>query len=493
MVIKGKSRTNGGQLAAYLLKLDGNERIQIIEHNSPHETLSETFRDWEVLADGVDGKKYLYHAQINPEARYAMTPEQYERAADVLETELRFTGQPRVIVFHEKDDGRQHAHVVWHRIDVEKMSLIDDGWNYLANERASLALEQEFGHELVPGKHAKRDRQLQPEFPREETNLTEQQQAKRAGLDPKEFKAMIQQLHQQSDNAHAFKTALEEKGFILASGERGYTLVDEHGGIYNLARQLKEKKAQVEQFMAALPLSSLPTVEEAKVLQREKTPEPEPPKQPEQQPTAKTPKPEEQAQEPTAPQPHKPTPEFLADLEKALKERHDREGRELTHRQETERKNTNEAFDDGLKEKLAERRALQKAELDPIYSTGEEYSDKWMRRFIEIMKHRWNPAAAEQQRLERQQKIDEIKTRHRIERDTMRQNLKMERDAALDDLKAIHDKQQADHAAKYPEELARYKQEHEAAQKLIAQMEEKKRQEELTKKPDEPDPPKPSL
>ena len=202
MVIKGKSRTNGRQLAAYLLKLDDNERIQILEHNSPHDTLSETFRDWEVLADGVDGKKYLYHAQINPDARYAMTPEQYERAADVLETELRFTGQPRVIVLHEKEDGRQHVHVVWHRIDPEKMTLLDDGWNYVANERASLALELEFGHELVPGKHAKRDRQKQPEFPRAITDA-EQQQANRAGIDPKEFKQHVTGIYHQCDSGHA--------------------------------------------------------------------------------------------------------------------------------------------------------------------------------------------------------------------------------------------------------------------------------------------------
>ena len=194
MVIKGKSRTNAGQLAAYLLKLDGNERIHIIEHNSLHDTLSETFRDWEVLADGVDGKKYLYHAQINPQARYAMTPEQWERAADVLETELGYTGQPRVIVCHEKDDGRQHVHVVWHRIDPEKMSLLEDGWNYLAHERASLALELEFGHEMVPGKHAKRDREKQPEFPRAKYDRDEAQQFDRIKIDPEEFKALITQI-----------------------------------------------------------------------------------------------------------------------------------------------------------------------------------------------------------------------------------------------------------------------------------------------------------
>jgi hypothetical protein len=116
-----------------------------------------------------------------------------------------------------------------------------------------------------------------------------------------------------------------------------------------------------------------------------------------------------------------------------------------------------------------------------------------MRRFIEVLKHRWDPSAAEQQRHEREQKIQEIKTRHRIEIETTIQTSKMEREQALNDLKAIHDRQRQDHAAKYQAELTRYIAEEERARKLTQQMEEEKIQKELTKKPDEPDPPKPSL
>lgn len=495
MIIKGKARGSASQLASYLLRLGTNERIEILEHLSPHATLSETFRDWEFLAQGTNGVKSVYHAQINPAAEYRMTPEQWLRSVEVLEKELGYTGQPRAIVLHQKPDkdgiDREHIHVVWQRTDIDSMTLKTDSQNYAAHERASLALEREFGHEIVPGKHEKRDRQKQPEFPRADATHAEKQQAERTGIDLKQFREHIKDLYKQSDTGQAFKAAVESEGLILAAGDRGYAVIDEHGTIHNLARCTKDKTPIINQFMTDVPLDTLPTVEEAKALQRDRIPEP--PKQPEQPPTAETPKPEEQSQEPTTPQPDKPTPELLTDLEKALKKRHEQEGEAIKQRQEQERKGVSEAFDDGLKERLAERRALQKADLDPLYSTAEEYSDRWMKRFIEILKHRWNPAAAEQQRLERQQKIDEIKTRHRIEHDTMRQNLKMEREQALDDLKAIHEKQQRDHAAKYPEELTRYKQEQEAAQKLIKQMEEKKRQEELTKKPDEPDPPHPSL
>ena len=127
-------------------------------------------RDWQLISAGTRGALGLYHANISPDARYAMTPEQWQRAVDVLEKELGFDGQPRAVVVHEKH-GRQHIHVVWQRTDIDTMTLVSDSFNYVAHERASMALEREFGHEHVPGKHAKRNREKQPEFPKEEMSI----------------------------------------------------------------------------------------------------------------------------------------------------------------------------------------------------------------------------------------------------------------------------------------------------------------------------------
>jgi hypothetical protein len=44
----------------------------------------------------------------------------FELAADEVERVLGLEGQPRAIVFHEKE-GRRHAHVVWSRIDARAM------------------------------------------------------------------------------------------------------------------------------------------------------------------------------------------------------------------------------------------------------------------------------------------------------------------------------------------------------------------------------------
>src|SRR5207244_94981 len=155
------------------------------------------------LADGTkQGKKGLYHAQIAPHGRYQMTPEQWMRSVDVLEEELGLTGQPRAVILHEKD-GKEHVHVVWQRTDLETMKFISDSNNYQAHERASQKLEQEFGHEEVPGKHSKRKKKEQPP-------LDEAQRLKDTAL-----KETIARLYEQSDNAQVFRTALEQEGYIL--------------------------------------------------------------------------------------------------------------------------------------------------------------------------------------------------------------------------------------------------------------------------------------
>ena len=128
-----------------------------------------------------------------------MTPAQWARAVEVLEKELGLEGQPRAVVLHEKH-GREHIHVVWARTDLDTMTMRSDSMNFAAHERASQALELEFGHEAVPGKHAKRDREKQPEFPKAEVHHDEWQQAERAGISIEERRAQLAALQRASDN-----------------------------------------------------------------------------------------------------------------------------------------------------------------------------------------------------------------------------------------------------------------------------------------------------
>ena len=221
MIAKGKSRAEPAQLASYLLRVhtrDGDQRVEVLELQSGTDSLRETFLDWHSVGLGTRGEKTLYHAQISPAPGYAMTTEQWKRTADILGEELGLENHDRVLVLHDKGE-HPHLHVVWQRADVETMTMWDDGHNYMKHERASRRMELEFGQDFVPGKHAKRDRKKQPEFPSAETNHAEWQQGERTGITAAERKNQITALKQASDGAVAFKAALEEQGYILAKGQ----------------------------------------------------------------------------------------------------------------------------------------------------------------------------------------------------------------------------------------------------------------------------------
>lgn len=272
MIIKGKSRAAPSQLARHLGRADTNERIEVLQLDSAGST-AQAFRDWQTYTLATKGKLGLYHANIDPDAKYEMTPQQWMRAVDILEEELGLQGQPRAVVMHEKN-GREHIHVVWARADMDTLTLRSDSMNYQAHERASLRMEQEFGHEHVPGKHAKRDRDAQPDFPSADVSHDEWQQAERSGLGHKDRKAQVTGLYEASDSGLAFKAALEDAGYMLARGDRrDFVILDEDAKVHSLGRQLPGvKEKDLRAFMVDIDPDNLPSVSEARALIREAEP-----------------------------------------------------------------------------------------------------------------------------------------------------------------------------------------------------------------------------
>ncbi|MBD3774161.1 MAG: relaxase/mobilization nuclease domain-containing protein [Rhodobacteraceae bacterium] len=281
MIIKGKSRAGPSQLARHLGRADTNERVEILQLDSAG-TTEQAFRDWQTYTLATNGKLGLYHANIDPDAKYEMTRDQWWRAVEVLEEELGLQGQPRAVVLHEKN-GREHIHVVWARTDMDTMKLRVDGWNFVAHERASLRLEQEFGHEHVPGKHAKRDRENQPEFPKAEVSHDEWQQSERGGIGHVQRRAQVKALFEASDTGLAFKASLEDAGYVLARGDRrGFVILDDAAKVYSLSDQLPGVRAKdLRAFMVGIDLDNLPSVKEARALLRD-TARPEPNRDPNQ-------------------------------------------------------------------------------------------------------------------------------------------------------------------------------------------------------------------
>ncbi len=288
MIIKGKSRAGPSQLARHLGRADTNERVELVELGWGGDSIHDAFRDWQVISEGTKGRLGLYHANIDPDAKYEMTPQQWTRAVEILEEELGLQGQPRAVVLHEKN-GREHIHVVWARTDMDSMTLRSDSQNYQAHERASLRMEQEFGHEHVPGKHAKRDRDAQPEFPDAAIQHDEWQQAERGGMGHRDRKAQVTSLYEASDSGTAFKAALEDAGYVLARGDRrDFVILDEDARVQSLGRQIAGVKAKdLRAFMADIDPDSLPSVKDARTAIRDAArQEPAAPEQPAAEPNA---------------------------------------------------------------------------------------------------------------------------------------------------------------------------------------------------------------
>jgi hypothetical protein len=317
MIIKGASRASPKQLAAHLGRRDTNERVEVLELQSPAGSLREAFRDWQTLSEGTRGRLGLYHANIDPAEAYTMTGDQWSRCVDVLEEELGLAGQPRAVVLHEKH-GRQHIHVVWARTDIDTMTLRSDSHNYQAHERASQRLELEFGHDLVPGKHAKRDRERQPDMPDAAIDHNEWQIAERGQFDHKARKAQITALYRASDDGRAFKAALEDAGYILARGDkRDFVLLDADARVHSLGRQVQDVRAkELREFMADIDPNHLPSVQEARGILRDK------PETPILEPSAPAPEPVPQVPEIVTPTDASPASGRLDALREKIEQRH---------------------------------------------------------------------------------------------------------------------------------------------------------------------------
>lgn len=243
MILKASERGDAPQLASYLLALRDNEHVELHEvRGFASDDLHGAFHEADAIAKGTRCKNYLFSMSLNPPAGEQVGIEAFEKAVDRIEQKLGLEGQPRAIVFHEKD-GRRHAHAVWSRIDAERMRAINMAHYKTKLRDVSRQLYLEHGWELPRG--------LQDRSLRDPLNFTreEWQQARRVGLDPKEIKSAIQQAWKASDNSAAFENALRERGFWLARGDhRSFVAVDYRGEVYAVARYagIRTKEAEAK-------------------------------------------------------------------------------------------------------------------------------------------------------------------------------------------------------------------------------------------------------
>lgn len=263
MIIKGKSRAGPAGLAAHLRNTEKNERVSLLETRG---TIAQDLRgaliEMDTYAMGTRCEKSLYHAAISPEPPHRLTPEQRAEAIEALEDKLGLTGHARVVVMHEKL-GREHIHVVWSRIDLDRMVSVSDSHNYRKHEEVARDLERRFGHDRVQGAHHERDGVQRPE---RTPSRAELRQEERSGIKSSDVRAEVTAAFRASDNAEAFKSALEQAGYVLAKGDRrDFVILDRAGGIHSLARRIEVvKTAELRTFMSSIDREKLPGIPEAR-------------------------------------------------------------------------------------------------------------------------------------------------------------------------------------------------------------------------------------
>ena len=240
MILKASQRGGGQDLATHLMRLDDNEHVKLHElRGFASDNLKDAFREAGAVSQGTKCRQYLFSLSLSPPGDARVPVEVFEETIGRIEDRLGLKDQPRAIVFHEKE-GRRHAHCVWSRIDAETMTAKQMSFYKTKLTRISRDLYLENGWSMPRG--------LENAAERSPTNfsLAEWQQAKRQGIDPRWLKSAVQECWQRSDNRASFESALQDRGFFLAKGDkRGFVLLDHQGDIWSLPKVLDVKTKDV--------------------------------------------------------------------------------------------------------------------------------------------------------------------------------------------------------------------------------------------------------
>ncbi|RYZ36336.1 MAG: relaxase, partial [Sphingobacteriales bacterium] len=221
MTSRGRSRGNGRQLSSYLLTINKNEEVRLLDVDG---ALSFTEIDFHQLLQDMSynekltkSRKGIYHLIINPETTTKLTDKDWIKAADVFMEELGLSNQRRAIMLHTKN-GRQHAHVPIERYNHETGIMIELKHDYGKHYKARAKLEAMFGEKPTP--------KFNPKRPAMKVTLTE--------------------LWNRTVDASTFMKEAKKQGYMVTSGfgKTPYAVVDDTGRSFNLVRHLDGVKTK---------------------------------------------------------------------------------------------------------------------------------------------------------------------------------------------------------------------------------------------------------
>ncbi len=257
MILEGNQRGGARQIARHLMNTQDNEHVEVHEISGfMSDSVIGALDEIHAVSRGTKCSQFMFSVSLNPPQDVIAPPEYFDNAIKQIEESNGLSGQPRVVVFHEKE-GRRHAHCIWSRIDAESMTAINLPHYKLKLKDISKQLYLEHGWNLPQGFVDKKYRNPL-NFSR-----AEWQQAKRTQDDPRMLKQLFKQAWQNSDNQQSLQNALKEHGFWLARGDRrGFVAVDYKGGVYSLSRWTDAKTKELKQRLSQS--EQLPSVQEVK-------------------------------------------------------------------------------------------------------------------------------------------------------------------------------------------------------------------------------------
>ncbi len=256
MILKASQRGGAMQLAVHLMKPE-NEHVEVHDlRGFVADNLAGAFKEVQAISLGTRCKQMFFSLSLNPPEGARVPVDVFEMAVERIEAKMGLDGQPRALVFHEKE-GRRHAHAVWSRIDADSMTAIN-----LPHFKVKM-------HDIARELFLENDWQLPRGFlnPAERDPLTfereEWQQALRAKADPRVINQKFRKAWAGSDSRTAFAAGLGEHGYRLAKGDRrGHVAVDWRGEVYPVSRWTGVKAKEVRARLGAP--DDLPSVAETK-------------------------------------------------------------------------------------------------------------------------------------------------------------------------------------------------------------------------------------
>lgn len=270
MIVNGASRRSVGFWTRHLVNDTKNDRAELKEIRGLAATnLKDALLEMQEDARHTRCKNFFYQANFNPCGHETLTEEQWQRAFEIFEKHRGIPeGTARVVYEHEKD-GRVHRHVIWSRINLETLKAWPDRLDAKVCHAAAREIAEELGLERTPSPY---DRDREGPRPERAPKSYEMFRGMRSGLDPREVKAEVTRIYRESANAADFVNGLAEHGYRLARGDRrDFCIVDCAGDAHSLARRLDGVNAkELREFMRGIDRQALPTVEQARLRQRER-------------------------------------------------------------------------------------------------------------------------------------------------------------------------------------------------------------------------------